>query len=428
LAVCDLNEAGLEETAAAIRSLGRRALARRVDVARAEEVRAFADAVHAEHEAVDVLINNAGVGLGGGFLDTSLEDWQWILSINLWGVIHGCQFFLPPMVRRGRGGHVVNVSSAAGFLATAQLAAYSATKFAVFGLSEALRDELRPHGIAVTTVCPGIINTPITTSAPMRGPLATPEARAALVELYRRRNYGPERVAQQLPLHARRVGPRRGHADPDEVPRERRGGPEERRERLAARARQREAPAREPPRLREPPVRRRRVQELLQRDGLVVAQVVDARDVLALDGRHRGGVEVGEREQVLPRRPPPHGQQAVAEEPARRLDHLDPAGVDGADAQDDGHHGRSVTGREQALLRQEPRARVDRAGGAVHASHGGPLGRRFALDVREAHQHELAHAGRPGRREQVLHEADVRPPQGRLRAGGEEGCRGGGGA
>jgi len=198
LAVCDLNEAGLEETAAAIRSLGRRALTRRVDVARADDVRAFADAVHAEHEAVDVLVNNAGVGLGGGFLDTSLEDWQWIVSINLWGVIHGCHFFLPPMVRRGRGGHVVNVSSAAGFLATAQLAAYSATKFAVFGLSEALREELRPHGIAVTTVCPGIINTPITQSAPMRGPLATPEVRAALVEIYRRRNYGPERVAANI--------------------------------------------------------------------------------------------------------------------------------------------------------------------------------------------------------------------------------------
>src|SRR5207248_783696 len=175
LAVCDVRGGERGETAAAVCSLGRRALARRVGVARAEEVRAFADAVHAEHEAVDVLINNAGVGLGGGFLDTSLEDWQWILSINLWGVIHGCHFFLPPMVRRGRGGHVVNVSSAAGFLATAQLAAYSATKFAVFGLSEALREELRPHGIAVTTVCPGIINTPITTTSPMRGPLATPE-------------------------------------------------------------------------------------------------------------------------------------------------------------------------------------------------------------------------------------------------------------
>ena len=170
-------------------------------------------------------------------------------------------------------------------------------------------------------------------------------------------------------------------------------------------------------------MRRHSVQELLQRDGLVVAQVVDARDVLALDGRQRGGVEVGECEQVLPRRPPPHGQQAVAEEPARRLDHLDAPAVDGADAQDDGHHGRSVTGREQALLRQEPRARVHGAGGAVHAFRSGPLGRRFALDVREAHQHELAHAGRTGRREQVLHEADVRPRQERLRSGREEDSR-----
>ena len=198
LALCDLNEAGLEETAAATRALGRQAVTRRVDVARADDVRAFAEQVHRAHEAVDILVNNAGVGLGGGTLDTSLEDWAWVLSINLWGVIHGCHFFIPPMVKRGRGGHVVNVSSAAGFLAAAQLAAYSTTKFAVFGLSEALRDELHPYGIAVTTVCPGIINTPITTSARMRGAAATPEARAALVEFYRRRNYGPERVAAAI--------------------------------------------------------------------------------------------------------------------------------------------------------------------------------------------------------------------------------------
>jgi len=198
LAVCDLNEAALEETASRVRALGRQAIARRVDVSRANEVCAFAEAVHAARPAVDILVNNAGVGLGGGFLDTSLEDWQWVLSINLWGVIHGCHFFLPRMVERGQGGHVVNVSSAAGFLATASLAAYSASKFAVFGLSEALRDELHPHGIAVTTVCPGIINTPITTSAPMRGRMATPEARAGLVAFYRRRNYGPERVAANI--------------------------------------------------------------------------------------------------------------------------------------------------------------------------------------------------------------------------------------
>jgi len=195
LALCDLNEAALEETAVSARGLGRRVLTQRVDVARRDDVGAFADAVHREHEAVDILMNNAGVGLGGGFLDTGLDDWAWILSINLSGVIHGCHFFVPAMVRRGRGGHVVNVSSAAGFLATEQLAAYSTTKFAVFGLSEALRAELYPHRIGVTTICPGIINTPITRNARMLGRTATDAARAALVSFYERRNYGPERVA-----------------------------------------------------------------------------------------------------------------------------------------------------------------------------------------------------------------------------------------
>jgi len=198
LVVCDVNDAGLEETASALRGLGRRVLARRVDVASRDDVQAFADAVHRDHEAVDVLVNNAGVGLGGGLLDTSLEDWEWVLGINLWGVIHGCHFFVPRMVARKRGGHVVNVSSAAGFLASAQLLAYSTTKFAVFGLSEALRQELHPHAIQVTTICPGIINTPITTSARMRGAVGTSEARTALIEMYRRRNYGPERVAASI--------------------------------------------------------------------------------------------------------------------------------------------------------------------------------------------------------------------------------------
>src|SRR5439155_7906728 len=121
------------ETAAAAGALGRRVLIRRVDVAKRDDVRALAAEVHRAHEAVDVLVNNAGVGLGGGFLDTGLEDWEWVLSINLWGVIHGCHFFVPPMVARGRGGHVVHVSSVAGYLATAQLAAYSTTQFAVSG-------------------------------------------------------------------------------------------------------------------------------------------------------------------------------------------------------------------------------------------------------------------------------------------------------
>jgi len=198
LVVCDLNGPGVEQTAADARALGRSALARTVDVARREAMEAFAADVQKEVGAVDVLMNNAGVGLGARFLETTLEDWEWIVSINLWGVIYGCHFFVPPMVARGKGGHVVNVSSVAGYVASDPLAAYSTTKFGVFGLSEALRSELRPHRIGVTTVCPGIINTPITRSARTRGPAATPEARAALVELYERRNYGPERVAQNV--------------------------------------------------------------------------------------------------------------------------------------------------------------------------------------------------------------------------------------
>jgi NAD(P)-dependent dehydrogenase (short-subunit alcohol dehydrogenase family) len=203
LALCDVDEAGLEATAGAARALGRRVLARRVDVADVAQMRAFGEAVHAEHPAVDVLVNNAGVGLGGGFLDTALEDWDWILRINLWGVIHGCHVFLPAMVRR-RAGHVVNVASAAAFVASAQLAAYATTKFAVFGLSEALRDELRPHGIGVTAVCPGIIDTAITRTSRMVGPWATPAARETLVRAYRRRGYGPDRVAAHVVRAIRR--------------------------------------------------------------------------------------------------------------------------------------------------------------------------------------------------------------------------------
>jgi NAD(P)-dependent dehydrogenase (short-subunit alcohol dehydrogenase family) len=198
LVVCDLNGPGVEQTAADVRALGRRAMARAVDVSRREAMEAFAAAVQAEVGVVDILMNNAGVGLGASFLDTTLEDWEWVVSINLWGVIYGCHFFVPPMVARGTGGHVVNVSSAAGYVATEQLAAYSTTKFGVFGLSEALRSELRPHRIGVTTVCPGIINTPITRSSRTRGVAATPQAREALVSFYERRNYGPERVAQHV--------------------------------------------------------------------------------------------------------------------------------------------------------------------------------------------------------------------------------------
>ncbi len=198
LVICDVNEGALVEVRAQAADLGRNVLARRVDVSNREEMRSLAEAVHADGGAVDLLVNNAGVGLVGGLLDTELEDWDWIVGINLMGVVNGCHFFLPKMIERGMGGHVANVSSMAGFHASPALVAYTTTKFAVLGLSEALREELRPHGIGVTAICPGIINTPITTNARARGAAADPKVRERAVAFYKRRNYGPDRVAENI--------------------------------------------------------------------------------------------------------------------------------------------------------------------------------------------------------------------------------------
>jgi NAD(P)-dependent dehydrogenase (short-subunit alcohol dehydrogenase family) len=197
LVISDIDEAGLAGTEAAIRGLGREVHADRVDVADREAMRAFAAGVHDRIGAVDLLVNNAGVAVISGFLDTELTDWDWIVGINLLGVVHGCHFFLPAMVERGSG-HVVNLASMAGYNASPLLAAYSATKFAVLGLSEAMREELRPKGIGVTAVCPGIINTPITTNARARGAANDPQLRQRAVRVYQRRNYTPERVAVNI--------------------------------------------------------------------------------------------------------------------------------------------------------------------------------------------------------------------------------------
>ncbi len=198
LVICDLDEVGLGAAAERIEGLGRKVFTRRVDVASAHEMREFAADVHQRVEAVDVLMNNAGVAIGGPFLATSLEDWNWILGINTLGVVHGCHFFIPRMVERAKGGHVINLSSAAGYSASSALAAYNATKFSVLGLSEALWEELRPHSIGVTAVCPGIIDTPITRNARLVGEMDKPEMREEMVSGYQRRGYTPERVARNI--------------------------------------------------------------------------------------------------------------------------------------------------------------------------------------------------------------------------------------
>jgi NAD(P)-dependent dehydrogenase (short-subunit alcohol dehydrogenase family) len=198
LALCDVNDAGLAETAELARARGSDVFAQHVDVADAESMDAFAGAVHDHFRGgVDLLVNNAGIGVVATFLETELSDWQRLIDINVMGVVHGCHCFIPAMVERGRGGHVVNVASQAGFQANLALSAYSATKFAVFGFSEALRGELRPYGIGVTAVCPGVVNTAITRTSTVRGQRSG-ERQAKLQKLYERRGYGPEKVAVSI--------------------------------------------------------------------------------------------------------------------------------------------------------------------------------------------------------------------------------------
>jgi NAD(P)-dependent dehydrogenase (short-subunit alcohol dehydrogenase family) len=197
LFLCDVDGAGLEETARLAGHHGRAVRVDRVDVSNRDAMRAYAELVHREVPALDVLVNNAGVGVNGGFLDTPLDDWDYIVGVNLWGVIYGCHFFVPPMVRRNQGGHVVNIASAAGFAAPGDLPAYATTKFGVVGLSEALQSELQEHRIGVSVVCPGMVNTGIPVATRYRGERALRD-RDKMAEAFRKRNYGPENVAAAI--------------------------------------------------------------------------------------------------------------------------------------------------------------------------------------------------------------------------------------
>jgi NAD(P)-dependent dehydrogenase (short-subunit alcohol dehydrogenase family) len=202
IAACDVDLPRLDSLAA---ELGDRALlVRKVDVSDRLAMRLFADEVHALVPAADVVVNNAGVGLGGPFLETSLDDWDWLLGVNLRGVIHGCHFFIPKMVERGTGGHVVNVASILGIYAAANLTAYVASKFAVRGLSESLRVELAPHKIGVTAICPGMINTAIVADGRTSASMAARKAR--MIKMFNTRGADPASVATAI-LGATRTNP-----------------------------------------------------------------------------------------------------------------------------------------------------------------------------------------------------------------------------
>jgi NAD(P)-dependent dehydrogenase (short-subunit alcohol dehydrogenase family) len=156
----DINGDGLEGAVAAVRALGGKVLAHRaLDVADFDAVRAFADEIHASFGSLDVVMNVAGISVWGTVEDLEHKHWRKAVEVDLMGPIHVIESFVPRMIRAGKGGTLVNVSSAAGLFGLPAHAAYSAAKFGLRGISEVLRFDLEPHGIHVCLVCPGAVNT-----------------------------------------------------------------------------------------------------------------------------------------------------------------------------------------------------------------------------------------------------------------------------
>jgi len=197
IAACDIDAERLKETRSLLSSYGVEIIASAVDVAKRAQVRKFAALVHRETAAVDILVNNAGVVIAADILDTTPQDWEFIVGVNLMGVIHFCDAFCPAMIVRNRSAHVVNIASMEGFAAMEGFGAYSTTKFAVVGFSDALRQELSHHKIGVSVVCPGVVRTSLTAQMRSHG-----DYEAGISDRIHRQheksNFGPEKVAKAV--------------------------------------------------------------------------------------------------------------------------------------------------------------------------------------------------------------------------------------
>jgi NADP-dependent 3-hydroxy acid dehydrogenase YdfG len=176
--IADVEQGALDATASELGVHGVR-----TDVSDADSVEALAAAVIERYGAVHLLCNNAGVGGGGRIANQTLKDWEWVIGVNLWGVIHGLHSFLPHLLANPDGGHVVNTASMAGLAPFAGIGVYNGTKYAVVGISETLAIELEGTAVGVSVLCPGVVNTNIFQSQRnrpehLRNPVRNTEARA----------------------------------------------------------------------------------------------------------------------------------------------------------------------------------------------------------------------------------------------------------
>ncbi len=169
IAVADINDAGGEETLKLVRAAGGDGRVEHLDVTKVEQWEALRDRLQADWPQLDLLVNNAGVGVGGEVGKLPLEDWQWIVNINLWGVIYGCHTMVEWLKANPRGAHIVNIASMAAIVSAPSMAPYNVTKAGVLSLSETLYGELLPHHVGVTGVCPSFFPTSIVKSGRFQG-------------------------------------------------------------------------------------------------------------------------------------------------------------------------------------------------------------------------------------------------------------------
>jgi NAD(P)-dependent dehydrogenase (short-subunit alcohol dehydrogenase family) len=206
LAIADVNDEGLEETKRAIEKTGRSVSAHHVDVSDKQRMQAFVGEVKNVHGATHVLVNNAGVSVGATFENHSLEDFEWLFGINFWGVVYGCKFFLPELSRADEA-HIVNISSIFGIVGVPMNSSYCASKFAVRGLSEALRVELAEKNIGVTSIHPGGIATNIVKSSRFTDPDDMPGLKEQTVRAFEKM-LPPEKAAEAIVHGIQRNAPR----------------------------------------------------------------------------------------------------------------------------------------------------------------------------------------------------------------------------
>jgi NAD(P)-dependent dehydrogenase (short-subunit alcohol dehydrogenase family) len=161
--LADIEAGPLGEVESRMNGAGHEVASLVTDVSRGADIEALAEFTLRKYEAVHVLCSNAGVGIGGALWEHTARDWEWLLGVNLWGVVHGVRTFVPIMLRQGEECHIVHTASAAGLDARPWLGMYSASKYAVVAISEALQQELSMTGakIGVSVLCPAIVNTRI---------------------------------------------------------------------------------------------------------------------------------------------------------------------------------------------------------------------------------------------------------------------------